>query len=238
MESQDTVTLYLLKIWTAYEANKNRFIGGAIAVVLIILLGLLWSWHKGQVEINAGQAISQLIASSQPNATPSQLAGQYLAIAGEYSGTQAAQRALLQGASVLFTSGDYAGAQTQFQKFTANYPTSQLLATSQLGQAACLEALGKPDAALDAYQKVVDAYPSSASAVSAQFALGRIYEQQGKFADALRYYQVVAHAVGSTTIGRQAMLKTAELSANLAAKAAVSPAIKVPLAAPTATPAK
>jgi len=238
MESQDTATLYLLKIWPALEANKNRVIGGLIAVVLVILLVLLMSWQRDQKEVDAGQAVSQLMVSSQPNATPAQLAAQYLKIAGDYAGTQAAQRAQLQGAAILFTAGDYAGAQAQFQKFVDADPASPQIATAELGVASCLESLGRTDAAVDAYQKVIGAEGTSPTTLSAQFALGRIMEGQGKISEALKYYQPLARSVPNTTLGHQAALKAAELNANLAAKTTVTAAPKTPGAIQLTAPAK
>ena len=43
-------------------------------------------------------------------------------IAVDYAGTSAGQRALLEGATALFTTGKYADAQTGFQKFLDAYP--------------------------------------------------------------------------------------------------------------------
>jgi TolA-binding protein len=215
MQPQDTESLVYFKLVPALVANKNRIIGGLSALVLIILLFLFVSWHKNQKEVNAGQAFSQLWVSAHPGTSPADLAGDYLKIAGDYADTQTGQRALLQGATVLFSAGNYADAQTQFQKFADTYPNSALISTAVLGVASSLEAQGKADAALDAYRKVLDSYTDPATLVSAKFALARILEQQGKVADALRYYEEIARSASGSALGQQANLKAVELAATL-----------------------
>lgn len=227
MQSQDTESLVYFKIVPALVANKNRIIGGLVAVLVVILLVLFFSWERDQKEVNAGQAFSQVWVSSQSN--PADLASQYLKIAGDYAGTQAGQRAQLQGAAVLFAAGNYADAQTQFQKFADSFPNSALIATAVLGVAASLEAQSKTDAALDAYRKVLDTYTDETSQLVAKFATARIYEQSGKVSDALRYYQEIAHTAPSSALGQQASLKAVELSATLPkAPAAPAPMTSIP----------
>jgi len=216
MESQDTGTLLLFKTLSAIETHKNRFILGAAAVVLVVLVILFFSWEKDNKEINAGQALSQMGVTVQTGMTPAKVAGDYLKIAEDYAGTQAAQRAQLLGASALFAGGDYAGAQAQFQKFIDAYPGSSQLATAALGVASAEEAQGLASAG-DAYQSVVDTYHDPASAISAQFALARIDEQHAKLTEAIRLYEQIARSVQGTTLGHQASVKVAELSAQLSA---------------------
>jgi predicted negative regulator of RcsB-dependent stress response len=217
MESQDTATLYLFKLWPAIEANKKRILWGAVALLLVVLLVLFFSWQKDQKEINAGQAYSQMLVSLQPNDNPAELATQYLKVAGDYPGTEAGLRAQLQGAADLFTAGNYAEAQTQFQKFADENPNNSMVAIAALGVAACIEAQGKPDAALDSYKKVIDDYSDLPTQISAKFAVARLYEQQGKITDAIRYYDEVSRSASGSTLGQQASLKSVELKTSLPA---------------------
>jgi len=215
MESNDTESLFLLKIWPAIEANKNRIIGGAIAVILLIFLALFLSWHAGQKEINAGQAFSQLQVSLPPSTSPADQANQFLNIATDYSGTVAGQRAQLQAATDFFTAAHYTDAQTQFQKFVDTYPGSPLISIAALGVASSLDAQGNLSAAADAYNNVIENYGSSASANSAKFALAGIDEKQGKIKDAINYYQEIARSVSGSTLGEQAAQRAVELSTTL-----------------------
>ena len=88
-----------------------------------------------------------MMSSIPRNATASQQADLYLKIAADYQGTSAGQRALLQGAAMLFAAGRYADAQTQFQKFLDAYPDSFFAAQAALGVATSLDAQGKTDLA-------------------------------------------------------------------------------------------
>jgi predicted negative regulator of RcsB-dependent stress response len=239
MESQDTATLFLFKIWPAIEANKKRILWGAGAFGLLVLVILIFSWQRDQKEINAGQAFTQLMVSVQANTSPAQLASGFLKVASDYAGTAAAQRAQLQGAADLFTAGNYADAQTQFQKFADDYPNSPLMATAELGLASTLEALGKTDAALDAYKKTIENYSDLPAQMSAKFSAARIYEQQGKSADAIRYYEEVSRNGSGSTLGQQAMLKAVELKATLPAPAAPAhPAFTTTPLSPVVPPSK
>ena len=240
MESQDTLTLYLLKLWPAVEANKNRIIGGAAVVLLAILAVLFLSWHKEQQEINAGEAFSQMITSLRPNTSPASLADNYFKIAGDYSGTLAAQRALLQGASTYFSAARYADAQIQFQKFADTYPQSTLLPVALFGLAACQDAQGNLNAAADAYKNVVNTYGTAATAIPAKYALAGIYVRQGKLKDAITYFQEIARTAQGSTMGQQAAEQAVELSTQIPAPAAMpAPVMSAPaMTAPAMTPAK
>jgi predicted negative regulator of RcsB-dependent stress response len=260
MESQDSATLFLFKIWPTVEAKKNWFIGGTIAVVLIVLFVIFLDWRRDQKEVTAGEALSQLVVTAPANTAPAQMAARYLKIAGDYADTLSGQRAQLLGAAALLEAGNHADAQTQFQKFVDTFPASSLVATAALGVAAAAEAQNKPNA-VDLYQQVLDTYHDPSAMLSAQFALGRIYEHQAKITEALRFYQQVARSAPRTTLGQEAGVKVVELTAALppktmlpapspaaadvaaklnaiiatstnAAKSNASPVVKFPLTAP------
>jgi predicted negative regulator of RcsB-dependent stress response len=233
MDSQDTGTLFLFKLWTAAEANKNRLAAAIAAIVVVILVILFFSWQKDQKEINAGQAYSQFLVSVPNGDNPADLAPGLLQVADQYPATEAGQRAQLQAAADLFVGGKYADAQTQFQKFSDANPNSAMIAIAELGLAATQEALGKTDAALAAYKNIINNYSDITAQIPAKFALGRISDEQGHPADAIRYYDEVAHSVSGSTLGQQAALKSAELKASLPA---VAPSFAPAAAAPTPTP--
>jgi tetratricopeptide (TPR) repeat protein len=161
------------------------------------------------------------------------MAARYLKIAGDYSDTLSGQRAQLLGAAALFEAGDYAGAQTQFQRFVDAFPGSSQIATAALGVAAAAEAQGKPNVA-DLYQQVADTYHDPAAMISAQFALGRINERLGKTPEAIRYYQQVARGVPGSVLGHEAAVKIAELNAAMPPKAMPAAASATSVAADVA----
>jgi predicted negative regulator of RcsB-dependent stress response len=164
----------MLKFLEWYEANKKLLLGGLVAAGLVVA-GILWySSQREANEAEAGETLTRLMFSQMPNASVPQLAAEFSKIATKYPGTVAAQRAQLQAASALFTAGQYAEAQAQFQKFLADNQTADALtASAQLGVAVCLESQGKPEA-LAAYQKVAANYVGTTSAEIAKQAVARL----------------------------------------------------------------
>ncbi len=227
MQAQDTSTFIFSELWPWIETNLKRIgIGIGIAAAVAFLISLYF-WRQDQKEIAAGLALTQLIVSIPPNINASQLADSYLQIANGHPGTRAAQRALLQSATVLFTAGRYADAQTQFGQFLDAHPDSQFSSQAALGVAASLECQGRMDLAVGAYQKVINGFDDPMAADSAKFALARIYESQGKMSDALNFYEDVAGANPNNSLGSEAeaALRAMELKAKLPpASSATAPA--------------
>jgi predicted negative regulator of RcsB-dependent stress response len=227
MQTQDAPAEFLFKLWPWLEANKNRLIGGLVA--LVVLAGVLYfiSSQKAQKEVDAGQEMTSVMISTAADADTSQTAAQFEQLADKYPGTAAARRAQLQAAAALFGAGNYADAEAQFEKYLTSYPGGPLAATAQLGIAASLEAQTKLDMASAAYQRLVSAYPDSPSVPTAELALGRIAEQQNKLTEALNHYEDASRAPGGGSVAQEAMIRGSELKAKMPAaapKAAASPA--------------
>lgn len=217
MQPQDTPTAFLFKLWPWIEANKNRLIvGGGIVTIAVVLVSYL-SWQRGQTEIAASMAFTQLALSMPANASTGQWADSYSKIARQYPDTLAGQRAWLQGAAALFAAGKFADAQTQFQKFLDAHPDGAFSALAALGVAASLEALGRLDSAVGAYQRVINGFSDAVAANAAKFALARIDEQQGKFTDALNAYEALARSNPGNPLASEAAMHAMELRAKLAA---------------------
>ncbi len=225
MQSQDAATLYFFKTWSWVEANAKRIVVGAGVAVVAVIFVSFYFWRQNQAEITAGEALTQLIVSVSPNSDASQLAAAYFKIAGDYPGSLAGERAQLLGAAALFTSGQYAPAQAQFQKYLDTQPGGAFSAQAALGVAASLDAQGKTDPAAEAYQRVLSAFSSDANAVNAaQFALAKIDEQRGKLNEAETFYQQVARANPNNLLGSEAAFRAMQLRAKLpAAKPAGNP---------------
>src|SRR5271170_2291882 len=134
MQAQDATTIFLLKLWPRIEANKNRIL--IVVAIVAAVLAAIWIFYaqRGQNEIAAGEALTQVTVSQ--TATPEA----YLKIASDHPNTTAGQRALLQGAGMLFVSGQYADAQAQFQKFLDEHPDSEFFPQAELGIATSLAA--------------------------------------------------------------------------------------------------
>ena len=213
MQTQDASAEFLVKFWPWFEANRQRLIATAVAVVVVLFFWYYIDTQKEQKAINAGQAYTQLQLSMAPNPTVQQVADAFLKLASQYAGTIAAERAQLQAASVLFDAGRYTDAQTQFQQFLGANHGSALAAAAQLGVAASLEAQNKLADAATAYRTVTTSYPNSAEALPAKFSLGSIMEAQGKATEALGYYQEVARTPLAGSLASEAAQRLAQIQA-------------------------
>jgi len=211
MQLQDAPETYLFKLWPWIEANKVRLLWGSGIVIAVVGLISFRTHRQAQAEMDAGVAVTQLMMSDPRNTTLENQAGQFLKIAGQYRGTAAGQRALLQSAAMLFEGRKYADAQAQFQQFLGQYPDSTLTPQAGLGLAACLDAEGKTDAAVAAYQRVINSYSDVIASSFAKFRLAQIDEQLGKGTEALNLYEDVARSTRGTALGSQAGLHALEL---------------------------
>jgi TolA-binding protein len=215
MELQEAPAAYLFKLWPKIEANWIRIAWGGGIIVVAAGLIYFYSWQRDQKEITAGMALTQLMTSTPRNATTSQQADLYLKIAMDYRGTSAGQRALLQGAAMLFAAGRYADAQMQFQNVLKSYPGSFFAAQAELGVATSLDAQGKTDAAAAAYQMIINTYSDAMAANSARFGLAQIDEHQGKPADAMNLYQDIMRSVPNSSLSSDAEMRAMELKTKL-----------------------
>ena len=207
MQSQEsTASDYLFKLWPWIEANLKRIAYVAGGVTILVFVYFYFSYSQNQKEITAGQALSQVIISGNV-----QQADAYLKVAAEYPGTVAGQRALLEGATALFTTGKFPEAQVQFQKFLDTFPDNFFTPQALLGVAASLEAQGKTDLAISAYQKAAGQNSNISVTASAKFAIARIYDAQGKTAEAAKLYEEVARAYPNSSISNEAGLRAMEL---------------------------
>ncbi len=210
MQSQETTAAdYLFRLWPWFEANSKRLAYGAVLVIIAIFVFSFYSYRQNQNEIAAGQTLTQAMVSTSGGG----LADACLKIAADYSGTPAGQRALLEGATALFTTGQYADAQTQFQKFLDTYPDGFFAPQAALGLAASLDAQGKTDLSISAYQRVISQNSGGSVAADAKFALARIAENQGKFDDAEKLYVEVARTFPNTSVGSEAGRRAMALKA-------------------------
>jgi TolA-binding protein len=209
------------------EANLKRIASGAALILIAIFIFTFYSYRQNQKEVAAGMAMTQAMMLTDGT----QRAAACLKVAADYTGTLAGQRALMEGATALFTSGKYSDAQTEFQKFLDTYPDNFLTPQAMLGVAASLDALGKTDLAIGAYQKAAGQTANANVVATAKFSLARINEAQGKLADAAKLFSEVARSYANTSLGSEAGMRAVELKAKLPATpvpAATTPAASVP----------
>jgi tetratricopeptide (TPR) repeat protein len=189
MTDQESPTLVFYRFLAWLEANKTSLIIAFVAVVVIGFSIAAYFWRIDQNQRAANDALLRLKTSARatPNATTPE-AADYLRIVEQYSGTGAADRALLLAASSLFAENKYTEAHAQFDRFLRQNPQNPLAPTAAFGVAASLEAQTKTDEALASFQNLSVRYPNSPMAEDAKLAMARIYETKGQPELALRIY--------------------------------------------------
>jgi tetratricopeptide (TPR) repeat protein len=207
--------------WFAVKKNRQQVIWGGGVVLVVVLAVSFYFWRKNEIEFAASDALSRVEAQlTVPGGARNESAEAYLKVANEHAGTGAGARALLQAGVVFFTQAKYSDAQAQFQKFGQAYPESPFRGQAVLGNAACLDALGKSDEAAAAYKSFFEQRPNEAGSLQAKFSLARIYESQGKLEQARTLYEELARGdanAANSSIGNEAGLKAEELRSKLPA---------------------
>lgn len=201
-----------IELLTWLEVNKKRLIIAGIVAFGIWFAFTVYIHIERQREETASAELSALrgpIGYPMNYGIPAQ---KYFEIAEKYSGTDAAPRALLLGASALFQEGKYAEAQANFQKFLDKYQGHILSGQAALGIAACLEAQDKENEALTKYQEVSARYSTEpAVALPAKLSFARLSEKQGKLEQAYNTYNELARTDAFTSWGQEAMMRLHEL---------------------------
>ena len=206
-DTTDSTWVYELLAWV--EANRKRVMLGAGALCLVILAVYLYVWQRNQTELAASRALLELRAiASSPDSPPVASASEFLKVADQYGSTRAGERALLLAAGDLFSHGQYAEAQRQFQKFLEERAGSPLAPIAALGVAASLDAQDKVDAALAAYQGIVSRYATDPVAERAKLATAALYEAKHQPEQALKVYdQMLKPATYSGLASQAAMMR-------------------------------
>jgi tetratricopeptide (TPR) repeat protein len=172
-----------------YENRKA--VGIITAAVVVVIAGIsLYNWKKDNDEAKANEALFALPSLVTASGKTAQVRPEaFEKIASEYPDTQAADRAELIGAGILFTDGKYVEAQRAFSKFLESHEEkNDLQSQAALGVAASLEAQGKINEAITKYQEVISKYPGENIISPAKLTLARLLETQNKPADALKLY--------------------------------------------------
>lgn len=201
LEAQESSLSFDLLTWI--EENKKllklTISGTIIAVTAIIIV----RWHAAKTEAEASYAVVAA-GTVSPTSTNAVSAETWLALATKHSGTRAAERALLLGATQLYTEGKYAEAAAKFDAFIAEAPDHPFASTALLGKAAALDAQNKLPEAATAYQTVIARFPSDPAAGQARLGKARVLEASGQFEQALALCDELARSSALSSAAREA----------------------------------
>jgi predicted negative regulator of RcsB-dependent stress response len=221
------------------EVNKKRLITATVVVAVLALVISFSIYRKNQREIAADAALLKLgLPMVQSEATTPATAKDFQKIALDFSGTSAAERAMLESAGLLFSEGNYVEALAQFKKFQTEYGSSRMAGIAAIGVAACQDAQNKTDEAIAAYKEVLARFPSESVAGQARIALGRIYEAKKQPDVALKYYdEILKASVRSGWASEAGEFREMLLAKNPSLASNSVPAVVKPVPQLKATPA-
>lgn len=236
MTQKEQESAWLYEVWAWLEVNRKRVIVGAVGALVVVVIGYVLFWKRGQTELNADDALLSLrptaaASGAKPAASPED----FLKVAAEHASTAAAERALLLAAGRFYDEGKYAEAQAQYEKALGHDASGLLAPLAALGVATSLDAQDKVDAAMAAYQAVVSKYPDSPAAADAKMAMAFLHESRNEPEQALKLYDEVAanRAAGRTAM--EASTKREELLKVHPELAKTNTPVALPAAIPAVT---
>jgi len=197
------------------EVHKKRLAIGAGVALVVICGAMLVAQQQAEKERAASAALSDVRLPFSPSAaTPPGTAEALAKVASEHKGSQAAARALLLSAGVLFSEAkspaDFAAAEKRFAEVSAEYPNSPWNAQAALGVAASLKAQGKPAEATAKYEDITKRFASSAIIDEAKLALARLYEGT-KGEDAFKLYDELIKGNPNSVLTMEATMRQDDL---------------------------
>jgi tetratricopeptide (TPR) repeat protein len=211
MES-DVVQLPLSdRLWAWFETNKKPALAGTAVVAVVGLIVWFSAWRHGERQAAAGDAVSKVALTQLETGGKQPQTDDYLKVAREYAGTEAAARATLLAGGAYFAEGKYDNAREQFEQFMRQYPSSPMLGQALLGVAACADAQGKTDQAVTAYENLINTRPNDNATPQAKFAVARIFENQNKPEKARALYEGLTQTMAYTSIGNESGVRLEEL---------------------------
>ena len=186
----ETTGFYEFLAW--FEVNRKRIytIAGAVAAIALVVAFIVW--QNKQKEIQAHAELLRLglpMMTSEGEKSPS--ASEYLKVAEKFSGTQAAQMALLKAAEISYSDARYNDALDYYKKFVSLHASSKMAPIAALGIAACQESQNNLEEALKTYQSVIAQYPDEPVASQSKLAVARIQITKKQFNEALKIYDEI-----------------------------------------------
>jgi predicted negative regulator of RcsB-dependent stress response len=194
----------------------------ALAGILlgVIILGAAgsgaYSWYQARREHEAQgiliKAQAVLVGEKEgAQAKPEEAKTLYAEIAEKYSGTVAAEEALIRLGNIQFDGDKTDEALATFGKYLSTYPTGRFLIMAGVGKAYAEEKKGDLAAAESTLKGVIDRAQGDPLAGEAYSTLAHVYEVMKKPEEALRIYNQVAEKFAQTRWAQNALQRMSVL---------------------------
>lgn len=233
----ESTSMYDFLAWI--DANRRNIVLGVVLVGGLFTAFAVFTWWKGEKELNANAALLALPGSTLGANATNATADSFFKVAADYSGTESAARAQLIGAQTFYNQGKFAEAQAAFAKVADVTEFSSVKAAAAYGVAASLDAQGKQTEALAQYVDVANRFASEGVASLAKLSQARIHEAAGRNDQALRIYEELGRNAQTDFWGQEAQSRRQDLLSRhpeleKSLPAVVTPAAGAPLAVPAA----
>lgn len=193
--------------WTV-EHRRSLVIGGVSAALVLGLLLGYWFYRQHR-ETEAGMALGNALRIRNADLTP-QGAGpepgalafrssedraraareEFQKVAGEHSGTRAAELARYFLGTTALEMGDMQSAESVFQEVAALQDVD-LAALARMGLASVYRATERPEQALDIYRALAESPTSTVPRATAQLEKAAAYEAMQQPGEARRIYELI-----------------------------------------------
>ena len=159
-----------------YQHNQGTVVGGAIAIVVVVLLGSGYFWFQHRNQEQAGSLLGVAMTIYQaPVVPPSSVPGATQA-PGSYSSEKARYEAALKA----------------FEDVANQYPSSTAGLAARYHSGETLMSLGRADDAKKAYQTVIDKAGSSIYGPMAKLGLASVMLASGQSDQAIKAFEEMA----------------------------------------------
>ena len=196
--------------WYQARQRQVNLVGGAVLVVAL-LAGFLWWWQSNK-EAAAATALEQARnVADGPNGL-AQSAGLLQRIIDQYSGTDAAQEAVLTLAQVRMINGQHQLAAAALQDFVAAGPRAKYVAPARGLLGGALEGIGRYADAAENYMQASQG--ADLDALKAQYLVNaaRSYQLAGDREKALAALRTVVKDYSKTQLAVEATVRLAEMT--------------------------
>ncbi|WP_299818507.1 tetratricopeptide repeat protein [uncultured Pontibacter sp.] len=186
------------------KKNKTKLLGVFAAIAAIVVAGFLWYNYKSSRNVEAQNAMFQAVYYFEADSLNKALNGdgQYqglLAIADEYSGTDAGNLANFYAGVALLKEGKFAEAQSRLEEFSSDDYLLQARAYSLTGDA--LLEQGKSKEAADMYMKAANHNANEYFSPQYLMKAGIAYESDNNFSAAAQAYdKIITDFAASTEV--------------------------------------
>ncbi len=198
------------------RAHK-RLAAGVLVAILAFAAGVgLYGWYRTQQEreaqgllVKAYSAMWGAAPGAQQN--PDEAKKVYAEIASKYSGTVAAEEALIRLGNLQYDGSKYDEAIGTYARYLESYPRGRFRVMAGVGKAYAEEGKGDLPAAEKTLTQIVETAKDDPLVGEAYSSLAHVYEAMKKPEDALRIYNQIAEKFPQTHWAQNAIQRMSAL---------------------------